>query len=479
MLAAVGLTTIELVRFSRLQSNFPSAMVIAGVPVGGLNRQEAAERLLEVYSLPVELQYNENIIHLDPNLVGFEINLESMLAAADLQRTQGPFWGDFWDFLWGRQPGASSVPLDFDKSDSRLEAYLQTEIIARYDQPAIPAQPIPGTVNFNPGSPGTSLDMQAAIRLINNAMRSPTNRTVELPTQRTNPGRPSFENLRVLIQQTIDLSNFDGLTGMYLLDLQTAQEFHFLYQDGEELDPMPDLSFTASSTIKIPIMVSIFRRIDEEPPAEIMLWMEEMITKSGNDPADWLMQSVIDPTLGPLAVTEDMQALGFDSTFLAGHFYDLAPLLIRFETPGNSRSDQINEADPYSQTTPTEIGMLLSDIYQCAETGGSTLLAVFPDEITQDECRQMIDILSRNFIGVLIEAGLPEGTRVAHKHGWVTDIYGVIHDISDVAIIFTPGGNYILTIFLYHPVQAVWDQASTLVAEISRAVYNYYNLPTP
>ena len=65
--------------------------------------------------------------------------------------------------------------------------------------------------------------------------------------------------------------------------------------------------------------------------------------------------------------------------------------------------------------------MLLSDIYQCAETGGGALIAAFPDKITSEICQQMITFLAADKIGVLIEAGVPEGTQVAHKHGWISE----------------------------------------------------------
>ncbi|MEI7845765.1 MAG: serine hydrolase, partial [Chloroflexota bacterium] len=78
---------------------------------------------------------------------------------------------------------------------------------------------------------------------------------------------------------------------------------------------------------------------------------------------------------------------------------------------------------------------------------------------------------------VLIEAGLPEGTQIAHKHGWISGPSGIIQNISDAAIVYTPGGNYVLTIYIYHPMQAVWDPISGMIAKISEAVYNYYNLP--
>jgi hypothetical protein len=33
-------------------------------------------------------------------------------------------------------------------------------------------------------------------------------------------------------------------------------------------------------------------------------------------------------------------------------------------------------------------------------------------------------------------------------------------------------------VFVHHPNQLIWDPASELIADLSRAVYNYYNLPT-
>jgi len=88
----------------------------------------------------------------------------------------------------------------------------------------------------------------------------------------------------------------------------------------------------------------------------------------------------------------------------------------------------------------------------------------------------MIDFLALNKIGVLIEAGVPDGTKVAHKHGWVST-NGIINTIGDAGIVYTPGGNYILVVFLHHPEQLVWEPASKLLADLSRAVYNYFNLP--
>jgi len=478
LLAALILTALQLVTYSRVRANLPTGLKIAGVPVGGLDRQQAAERLLEAYATPVELRYGEAIIQLSPNVVDFQLDLDSMLAAADLLRTRKLFWQGFWDFLWGRQSTLTEIPLRATYSEARLRAFLEAEIAERYDNPPTAPRPAVGTVNFLPGSPGTSLNIDGSILLIENALFSLTQRQVVLPLARTSPPRPAFANLEVLLKQTIDLAEFDGLAGVFLLDLQTAQELHFIYNDGELLPAQPDVAFTASSIIKIPIMVSVYRRLDENPDAESVKLLKDMIEKSGNETADWLMERVIDTVRAPLMVTEDMKALGLENTFLAGYFSLGSPLLAIIQTPANQRPDVNTDPDPYNQTTPTDIGMLLEDIYHCQQSGGGALTAVFAGEITQAECQEMITSLINNKLPVLLTAGIPEGTQIAHKHGWVS-VNGIINTIGDAGIIYSPGGNYILVAFLYHPVQLIWDPASELIANLSRAVYNYFNLPAP
>jgi beta-lactamase class A len=478
ILAAVAVFTMQLVRFSRFRVNFPDGMSIAGVPVGGQDRAASAQRLLEVYSAtPVELHYGEEIIHLDPAVAEFELDLESMLAAADLSRSQHPFWVEFWDFLWGRTPAPASIPLRASFSEPRLATYLETEVAQRYDQPPVPAMPTVGTVNFQSGTLGTELDIERSVDLIETALRSTSKRVVDLPMDRTNPPRPSIDNLEILLKQTVDIAEFDGLVGVYLLDLQTGEEINFAYSQGEDYSTNPDVAFTSASIIKIPIMVSAFRRLQENPDSETTRLIAEMIEKSGNDPADWLMERVIDPLTGPLEVTADMNTLGLENTFLAGQFYPGAPLLAAFQTPANQREDINTDPDIYNQTTPSDIGMLLEDIYQCNQNGGGNLGAVFPDEFSQSECQSMITFLGRNKIGLLIEAGVPDGTPVAHKHGWVT-YFGVMNTLGDAGIVYTPGGNYVLAIFLYHPEQLIWEPAAELVAIQSEAIYNYFNQVT-
>ena len=475
MTIALVLVVIALVGYSRQRNSYPSGMKIAGVPVGGVDPQTASERVLQVYSSPVEARYGAASIHIDPSDVGFELDMDSMIAAADLERTGGAFWNGFWNYLWNREPDPVEIHLIASVDEARLTAYLQNEIAARYDEPPTPAQPIPGSTSFAPSIPGRVLDIPRAVRLLEDTLRSPNNRVVSLSFGQSTIARPTIDNLEILLKQIITTSGFDGVIGLYLLDLQTGQEIHFALDQGQEISVQPDVTFTASSTIKIPILVSYYIKngsapVDEQTQAMI----NEMIRKSDNNASDAMMNR-IDPNTGPLIITQNMKTIGLEDTFLAGFFAPGSPLLQTFITPANSRSDVLTDPDSYNQTTPLDMGMLLADLYQCATAGGGALIAAFPEKITSQICQQIITYLSTDKIGVLIEAGVPEGTQIAHKHGWITSADGVIRNFSDASIVYTAGGNFVLSIYAYHPIQIVFDNANVLFANLGAAVYNFYN----
>lgn len=474
-LSAALLFVVELVSFSRMRSGFALGTEIAGVPVGGLTLDEASNRLTQAYSVPIEMRYGSYAIQAKPATLGFQLDLNAMITAADQERASSPFWISFFNYLFNRLPSSQTIPLVATIDETKLRDFLINEVASRYDQLAEAYVPIPGSVNFEPGKAGTQLDVDQSVKLVSLALRSPSSRVVNLDINKLNSSKPSFTNLKILLQQIIDVDGFTGLTEVYVLDLSTGSEMQMAYQQGEYYTP--DIAFSAESIMKIPVMISSFRHATKPVSASFTALVEKMIELSDNTAPDTLMSTLIDPNLGPIGVTEDMQALGLKNTFLGGMFYTGAPLITSPTTPANSRTDVNTDPDRYSQTIPSEMGSLLNDIYECAQNGGGALVAVFPGKISQNDCKSMITYLTRNHIGVLLEAGLPEGTQIGHKHGWVTDpTDGLMHTIGDAGIIYTPGGNYVMVVFIHDTNQIVWDNANRLIASLSRAVYNYFNL---
>ena len=475
LLAAGILAVLQYKTYQRSSSVFPAGSVIAGIPVGGLTRQQAGQRLSEAYAAPVELQYGDALIHLQPSEVDFQIALDEMLAAAG-QTAQSSILRGFWNYLQEISNQPVQVALQASVPPEQIRTYLEAQIAPRYDQPALAPMPVVGTVAFQPGVAGIALDIDGAVPLVEDALRSLTERTVGLPLETIPPPPPALEDLEILLKQTVDLHGFQGLVGLYLQHLKKSHQLSFAYQEGESYVTTPDVAFTAASIMKIPIMVSVFRRLDGEPDVETDNLLRDMIQESGNEAADWVMQRIIEPDLAPLEVTDDLRSMGLEDTFLAGYFYQGAPILRLYQTPANQRSDVFADPDIYSQTTPSDMGVLLTAIYQCSQIGSGLLIETFPGEITQQECQSMLAYLAGNKTPYLIESGVPEVIDVIHKHGWVSFL-GVINAIGDAALVYTPGGDYALVVFTHNSDGLLWDPTSALVSDLSQAVYNFYNTP--
>jgi beta-lactamase class A len=226
-------------------------------------------------------------------------------------------------------------------------------------------------------------------------------------------------------------------------------------------------------------MISVFKNLGPNLDQSTQDLIVEMITHSENPASDALMRK-IDAVRGPLVVSNDLKAIGLQNTFMAGFFcssVDPCPPLQHFDTPANMRTDVSTDPDVYNQTTPSDMGTLLADLYYCSKDGSGPLVKAFPDKFNPDVCKTIIGYLERDKIGSLIEAGLPEGTQIAHKHGWTPNYAGITQDFSDAAIVYTPGGDYVLVVYTHHPVQALGVPVARMFAQISQAVYDYFNAP--
>lgn len=462
LLAAAGLIVIELIGYSQVREQLPPGMRMAGVPVGGMTLEEAAARVQEVYSAPVTVYYGDQAILLNPADISFEVDLQVMMARAETFRAQSNWWAGFWAYLW-RQPGQTSdVQLAATYSRSQLRAFLE-DVAARYDRPPTGPVGVTGTLEYVAGQPGFTLDVSSSEAVIDAALQVPTNRRAMLTVRNSEAAAPTLETLGQLIRATMDRRAFDGIYSVVVIDLET----------GEELAINPDVAYAGMSLLKVPLIVETYRMLDTEPIPDTAKVIEETIVLSGNFTANLLLRDVLgngtDMGSGAVVLTNELWALGLVNTFIAAPYDDPGPYPV-IETPANQRKDLNTNPDPAMQTTAGDMATLLMWLYQCAEDGSGGLTMLYSGELTQGECRAIVELLKRNDIDVMLEAGVPPEAQIAHKHGFsLADTHG------DAAIVYSPGGDYVVVLFLYLPPFLEWEISAPLYQEISAAVYRYFN----
>lgn len=476
VLAATVLFVTQLSSFSAERQQMPQGLVLGDVPVSGLSREEAKAYVEQVYGAPVIVMYGDQEIRLTPDQVGFRVDTEAMLSRAEDERTEGTFWSGFWDYLWQRPERAFSIDLIASYSEDQIRAWL-ADVAARYDRPPQAASAVLSTMSFEPGAPGYMLDIEGSVALIADALQRPVNRQVTLPVTEQEAPRPSMDTLQTLLIDYVVAREFAGTTSVYVIDLQQGDSLHF------ELDTRQgaaqlltcDIAYAALSTMKIPIMAEYFRYLAWEPYSYELDMVESAMILSSNLNANFMLRDIGsgDAKQGTRIVTESMQYLGLQNTFIVAPYDDEDPPDY-YSTPAREAARAgtcvDTQADPYMQTTVSDLAMLLDMIYQCAEYGGGSLMAAYPGDFTQDECRRMLDTMSRNEEGRLILSGVPEDMPVAHKHGYTDDTIG------DAAVVFTPGGDYVLVIFLW--AETDWLNANVvwpIMNGLSVATFNYFN----
>jgi beta-lactamase class A len=82
--------------------------------------------------------------------------------------------------------------------------------------------------------------------------------------------------------------------------------------------------------------------------------------------------------------------------------------------------------------------------------------------VDQDSSRQMVEILARQKFNEAIPAGLPAGTRVAHKTGELPKIH------HDAAIVYAPR-PFVLVILVRGLAES--KNSAALMADITRRIF--------
>lgn len=237
-----------------------------------------------------------------------------------------------------------------------------------------------------------------------------------------------------------------------------------------ELHINGDVVMHAASTMKVPVLLEIFRRIDEGTLALDSTLLLRNEFKSIADTSHYALDPGDDSDLElyqqvgrPVTIGELTRRMITRSSNLATNN------LIDFVTPMRVRTT-VAEAGGTGMTVMrgVEDGPAFRKGLNNTTTsrGLAHVLAAIASckSHTRNSCDQMLGILAAQEFNEMIPGGLPAGTRVAHKTGWIT---GIRHD----GAIVLPGQRapYVLVILI----RGITDTrtADRLGADISRMVW--------
>jgi len=230
------------------------------------------------------------------------------------------------------------------------------------------------------------------------------------------------------------------------------------------------VSLHAASTMKLPVMMEIFRLVDAKKlglrqPVEvknkffsIVDGSEYRLSKS--DDSDEEMYNRIGQKMPVLELVNHM--ITMSSNLATNLLVDIARpehVMNLMRTLGANdirvlrgvEDPKAFEAGKNNTTTAYDLMVLLRAI---AEN----------KFLNKKACEQMVGILSAQQFNEGIPAGLPSGTRVAHKTGDITK-----HN-HDAAIVYPVGRRPYVVVILTRGI-AEHRRSSRLIAEISRVIY--------
>ena len=461
----VGYLAYQGFLYVRSRDQMPPGMTVAGLDVSGMTLEEIEEALNERYFSPIYVSNGSERVELNPADVGFMLDLDSMLAEAQELSTPEQPWQGFLEFVVDRS--LSPVNIELRATHDRGALLHQLEMLASFmDSPATGPRLIEETETYEMGHPGFVTDIDASLPLVEAALYEPVDREAPLVVVDQEAKPFNMDMLRETLER--ETQGFDGLGSFFILDLET----------GEELGINADIALSGLSVVKVAILLETFRAIDNEPNSDQAKLIAETSEHSGNYSANLLLDVVAgmdNAYLGVDILTESMQRLGLENTFIVTPYEEPnRPGIETRITPANSRTDIYTYPDPTMQTTAEDMGTLFAMIYHCSK-GGGTLLALYPDQLTPSECQAVIDSLSRNEEGNLIRFGVPPDVTVSHKHGWAGNTHG------DAGIVFSPAGDYVIVEYLTQPDSdwLVHDISFPILRNVSREVYNYFNIDAP
>ncbi len=456
VLVAAGLLSLPYIRYKRTAGVVPAWVRVGGLEVHGATVDEAMRSLLAGLDEPLEVWHGDERLVLRPQTISFQVNAYAMLKEAQAQDLPGHLIRYLVESSLERTPQTVDIPLQYTYDEAALDAWLD-DVIAKHDRPAGAPVPVLDKLTLAPGKTVLATDRPEAKKMLLAGLGRPGDRSVKLPTKVTPPLPIDVKAMAALFEAR--LKDFPGLGSVWLHYIPT----------GEEVAINPDVAYAGTSTLKVPILEQVYRKLDQPPGIQTSNIISETMGHSGNFTANQMLGIIGDGDWdrGVAEMNRSFKALGMKNTFMAAPYDRKMAVPPRIVTEANQRTDINTQPDPYMQTTPRDIGTALQYLVECGD-GGGTLIAIYGDKITPEECQQALHFMSFNEMKEMLVGGLPAGAKAVHKHGYVPDTQG------DTAAIWGPAGPYVLTVWLYMPTWAEWRYTDPTFKDIARASWNVF-----
>ncbi|MHC5672546.1 serine hydrolase [Nostoc sp.] len=254
--------------------------------------------------------------------------------------------------------------------------------------------------------------------------------------------------------QNLANTNPNLTPGVFLLDLDT----------GNYVDVNGSASFSAASTIKLPVLIAFFQDVDAgKIHLDEMLTMQQDIIAGGSGT---LQYKPAGTQYAALEVATKMITISDNTAtnMLIARLGGMDALNQRFRTWGLTNTtirNQLPDLQGTNTTSPKELGNLMAIVSQ------GNLVSMPSRDL-------MLDILRRTQRDTLLPSGLGTGARVYHKTGDIGTM------LADTGLIVVPTGKrYIASVMVQRPNND--PRAEKLISSISRAAYQEFsqNAVTP
>jgi beta-lactamase class A len=231
-----------------------------------------------------------------------------------------------------------------------------------------------------------------------------------------------------------------------------------------------DLRFHAASTMKVAVMVQVFRDIDA---GRLRLRQPVPVTAT--------FRSLIGDSAYTLSMADDSDSSLYRRVGQTASVAQLVELMITVSSnlATNVLIDLVGAARV--QQTLRELGVDSMTVLRGVEDGPAyraglnntttaralgQLLAAIADgrAASAPSCGAMLRVLLRQRFGDAIPAGLPRGTRVAHKTGWITALH---HDAGIVYVRNRP--HYVIALLTRGIPEA--SRSAALMAELAGLIH--------